>query len=151
MPYMERLTWGGVAMHAGNLPGYPASHGCVRRPFDFAKKLYTVTGKGTTVIGTDGTAAPSTTSHPGLLLSGDTVGAASGLGTGGFLWTPQRTQAVLFQLFSAVRINESMYAAMVWRSDARLSGKRKRCARLAVTPMPRLPRRIATEAASGAP
>jgi L,D-transpeptidase catalytic domain len=90
MPYMERLTWGGVAMHAGNLPGYPASHGCVRLPFDFAKKLYTVTGKGTTVIVIDGTAAPSTTSHPGLLLSGNTGEAASGPGTGGFLWTPQK-------------------------------------------------------------
>ena len=36
MPYMQRLTWSGVAMHAGNLPGYPASHGCVRLPLDFA-------------------------------------------------------------------------------------------------------------------
>jgi lipoprotein-anchoring transpeptidase ErfK/SrfK len=48
MPYMERVTWGGVALHAGNLPGYPASHGCVRLPLDFAQQLYTVTSKGTT-------------------------------------------------------------------------------------------------------
>ena len=53
MPYMERLTWRGVAMHAGSLPGYPASHGCIRLPLDFAKKLYTVTLNGTTVIVTD--------------------------------------------------------------------------------------------------
>ena len=39
MPYMERVTWGGVALHAGQLPGYPASHGCVRLPMDFAEKL----------------------------------------------------------------------------------------------------------------
>src|SRR5687768_6183890 len=39
MPYMQRLTWKGVALHAGNLPGYPASHGCVRLPMEFAKKL----------------------------------------------------------------------------------------------------------------
>jgi L,D-transpeptidase catalytic domain len=51
MAYMERVTWGGVALHAGQLPGYPASHGCVRLPMDFAEKLYTVTQKGTTVIG----------------------------------------------------------------------------------------------------
>ena len=41
MPYMQRLTWKGVAMHAGNLPGYPASHGCVRLPMEFAKRLFT--------------------------------------------------------------------------------------------------------------
>ena len=53
MPYMERLTWRGIAMHAGSLPGYPASHGCIRLPPDFARKLYTVTFNGTTVIVTD--------------------------------------------------------------------------------------------------
>jgi hypothetical protein len=36
MPYMQRLTWQGVALHAGNLPGYPASHGCIRLPKEFA-------------------------------------------------------------------------------------------------------------------
>jgi hypothetical protein len=50
MPYMQRLTWKGVAMHAGNLPGYPASHGCVRLPMEFAKKLFEVTDKGGTVV-----------------------------------------------------------------------------------------------------
>ncbi len=53
MPYMERLTWTGVALHAGTLPGYPASHGCIRLPLDFAQKLYTVTTNGTTVLITD--------------------------------------------------------------------------------------------------
>ena len=72
MPYQERLTWGGVAMHAGGLPGYPESHGCIHVALDFAKKLYAVTSKGTTVIVTDGKAAPGTTSRPGLLLSGTT-------------------------------------------------------------------------------
>ena len=38
MPHMQRLTWTGIAMHAGRLPGYPASHGCVRLPVDFARK-----------------------------------------------------------------------------------------------------------------
>ena len=50
MPYQQRLTWLGVAMHAGNLPGYPASHGCVRLPMEFAKKLFTVTPMGGTVV-----------------------------------------------------------------------------------------------------
>ncbi len=50
MPHMQRLTWSGIAMHSGNLPGYPASHGCVRLPYDFSKHLFSVTTKGGTVI-----------------------------------------------------------------------------------------------------
>ena len=53
MPYMQRLTSKGVAMHAGNLPGYPASHGCIRLPREFAKRLYGVTELGTPVMITD--------------------------------------------------------------------------------------------------
>jgi len=49
MPYMQRLTWSGIAMHAGSLPGYPASHGCIRFPRSFAKKLYKLTDYGTRV------------------------------------------------------------------------------------------------------
>jgi lipoprotein-anchoring transpeptidase ErfK/SrfK len=43
MPYMQRLTWDGIALHAGHIPGYPASHGCIRLPLAFAKALYSVT------------------------------------------------------------------------------------------------------------
>jgi hypothetical protein len=50
MPYMQRLTWKGVALHAGQLPGYPASHGCIRLPKEFARLLYGVTGLGMTVV-----------------------------------------------------------------------------------------------------
>jgi hypothetical protein len=49
MPYMQRLTYDGVALHAGELPGYPASHGCIRLPMAFAKKLYEMTRMGTVV------------------------------------------------------------------------------------------------------
>ena len=49
MPYMQRLTWKGVSMHAGHLPGYPASHGCIRLPSAFARLLYGVTSVGTAV------------------------------------------------------------------------------------------------------
>ena len=49
MPYMERLTWDGIAIHAGNNPGFPASHGCIRVPLAFAKKLYGVTQIGSVV------------------------------------------------------------------------------------------------------
>jgi len=53
MPYMQRLTWKGVAMHAGHLPGYAASHGCIRLPKGFAKLLYGITEIGTPVMITD--------------------------------------------------------------------------------------------------
>lgn len=43
MPYMQRLTWSGIALHAGDLPGYPASHGCIRLPWSVAKRLYGLT------------------------------------------------------------------------------------------------------------
>ena len=50
MPWMQRLTWGGVALHAGRVPGYPASHGCIRLPHGFAKKLYGITRFNSTIV-----------------------------------------------------------------------------------------------------
>ena len=84
MPHMQRLTWSGIALHAGHLPGYPASAGCVRMPIDFAAKLYSVTGIGTTVIIADNKSAPDHTVRPGLLFSGKTGTPPAG----GFVWAP---------------------------------------------------------------
>ncbi|TMJ19221.1 MAG: hypothetical protein E6G92_05310 [Alphaproteobacteria bacterium] len=53
MPFMQRLTWDGVALHAGQIPGHPASHGCVRLPRAFAQRLYGVTALGSQVVVTD--------------------------------------------------------------------------------------------------
>ncbi len=50
MPFMQRLTWRGVALHAGHVPGYPASHGCIRLPTGFAQRLFAVTGLGDVVF-----------------------------------------------------------------------------------------------------
>jgi lipoprotein-anchoring transpeptidase ErfK/SrfK len=50
MPYMQRLTWGGVALHAGHVTGRPASHGCIRLPRSFAKKLYNLTDFSSTTV-----------------------------------------------------------------------------------------------------
>jgi hypothetical protein len=86
MPHMQRLTWSGIALHAGHLPGYPASAGCVRMPIDFAAKLYSVTGIGTTVIIADNKSAPDHTVRPGLLFSGKTGTPP----TGGFVWAPDK-------------------------------------------------------------
>ena len=49
MPFMQRLTWDGIALHAGQIPGRPASHGCVRLPLDFARQLFAVTQVGASV------------------------------------------------------------------------------------------------------
>jgi L,D-transpeptidase-like protein len=87
MPHMQRLTWDGIAMHAGQLPGYPASHGCVRLPVDFAEKLYSVTTVGTTVIVADNESAPDTTTKPGLLFGGDSGKAVP---AGAVVWQPEK-------------------------------------------------------------
>lgn len=50
MPFMQRLTWDGIAIHAGRLPGYPASHGCVRLPEQFARELFSITKRDETVV-----------------------------------------------------------------------------------------------------
>ncbi len=68
MPYMQRLTWTGTAMHAGNLPGYPASHGCIRLPYNFSKRLFEMTSMNTRVIVTRDEAAPMPISHPSLFV-----------------------------------------------------------------------------------
>lgn len=61
MPYMQRLTHYGVALHGGRLPGYPASHGCIRLPHRFARRLYNLTDFGSRVIVTR--ARPRSTAH----------------------------------------------------------------------------------------
>ena len=87
MPYMQRLTWYGVALHAGQLPGYPASHGCIRLPSGFAKLLFAVTKLGMTVVVTDRPATPRLAPGPDLMLAPeDSVAAA-----GAVEWHPERS------------------------------------------------------------
>ena len=64
MPNMQRITWSGVAFHGGPLPGYPASHGCVRLPFKFAERFFGLTDLGLRVVVSDDNVAPSPISHP---------------------------------------------------------------------------------------
>jgi hypothetical protein len=104
MPHMQRLTWTGIAMHAGNLPGYPASHGCVRLPEDFAQKLYSVTSLGTTVIIADNTSGPNTTTKPGLLFTRDN--AAKPL-AGAVMWAPDKAPKGPVSIILSVPDHES--------------------------------------------
>jgi lipoprotein-anchoring transpeptidase ErfK/SrfK len=66
MPHMQRITWSGIALHGGVLPGYPASHGCVRMPFDFAARLFDATAMGIRVIMAPTDVAPIELAHPVL-------------------------------------------------------------------------------------
>jgi lipoprotein-anchoring transpeptidase ErfK/SrfK len=94
MPYMQRLTWTGIAMHSGALPGYPASHGCVRLPYNFSQLLFKATEKGGTVVLGDGkTPTPHLASNPGLLLAPKdfTPDMARHLAKDEYDWRPERS------------------------------------------------------------
>jgi hypothetical protein len=69
MPFMQRLTWQGIALHGGHLPGFPASHGCIRLPPKFAELLFGITKLGLTVVITDDSDAPQAVSLP-IVLAG---------------------------------------------------------------------------------
>src|SRR5262249_39775561 len=98
MPSSERLTWDGVALHAGGLPGYPESHGCVHLPSQFAAMLFGITNVGLTVVIASDTSGPVDAAHPPLIAP---VSAASGspdleprLGEGEALrWQPEKSTA----------------------------------------------------------
>jgi L,D-transpeptidase-like protein len=68
MPYMQRVTWSGIAMHAGALPGYPASHGCIRMPHEFAVKLFSMTHQGARVLIARNDVVPTPFEHPRLFV-----------------------------------------------------------------------------------
>ncbi len=66
MPYMQRLTWSGIALHEGQLPGYPASHGCIRMPSGFAAQMWEIGRIGMRVVVSPSDVAPVQIAHPGL-------------------------------------------------------------------------------------
>lgn len=94
MPFQQRLTWDGVALHAGGLPGYPESHGCVHLPYGFSRELFGVTSLGATVV-IDGSAANHVrTSKASLLAPYDPKGqrlAPQDLGQQQYVWHPERS------------------------------------------------------------
>src|SRR6202163_239000 len=67
MPFMQRITWSGIALHAGVLPGYPASHGCIRMPYAFAERLFDLTKMGMRVVIVREDISPVAISHPTLV------------------------------------------------------------------------------------
>jgi L,D-transpeptidase catalytic domain len=96
MPNMQRLTWTGIAMHSGQLPGYPASHGCIRLPYDFSTLLFDATSKGGTVVIGDGkTPQPHLASNPGLMLAPKDLKPAMlrPLAVNEYDWQPERSSS----------------------------------------------------------
>jgi lipoprotein-anchoring transpeptidase ErfK/SrfK len=105
MPAMQRLTWSGIAMHSGNLPGYPASHGCIRMPYDFSMLLFGITGNGgTVVIGDESDPQPHFAENPGVMLAPKdfTPEMLKPLANGAYQWNPERsTRGPITMLVSA--------------------------------------------------
>jgi hypothetical protein len=98
MPYTERLTWDGVALHAGIVPGYPSSHGCVHLPLEFAELLFGVTEVGTTVVIADEHQVPGEITRAGLVQPSSELPAA----TGDFVWEPDRSAAGSLSLLVSI-------------------------------------------------
>jgi L,D-transpeptidase catalytic domain len=94
MPFQQRLTWDGVALHAGGLPGYPESHGCVHLPFTFSQELFGITTLGATVVVEGDAANHITTTDASLLAPMDAMGhevIQPHLGSQEFRWEPEKS------------------------------------------------------------
>ena len=117
MPNMQRITWNGIALHGGPLPGYAASHGCVRMPFGFAENLFDKTRIGMRVIISPNDAAPVEFSHPALFMpKAEAVAAA-----------PSRAETLAREAAEAIKTaDEAKKAAATAARETAPS--RRRCA-----------------------
>ncbi len=118
MPYMQRLTWGGIAMHAGQLPGYPASAGCVRLPFEFSEKVYSVMQNGSTVVITKKGASPSRSARPAdiLLASRTSDQQNMAIPKGRVVWEPGKSSSGPFSIL----VSYADRTAYVWRNGIQI-------------------------------
>lgn len=94
MPFQQRLTWDGVALHAGGLPGYPESHGCVHLPYGFSRELFRITTLGATVVVNGNAVSHVRTSDASLLAPFDEKGRpveTERLAGQPFVWTPEKS------------------------------------------------------------
>jgi lipoprotein-anchoring transpeptidase ErfK/SrfK len=94
MPYMQRITWSGVALHAGVVPGYPASHGCIRLPAAFATRLWTWSKPGARVIIAPGDVMPGEIAHPVLMTHSLITAASTQLPSGNPADVSDRTNTI---------------------------------------------------------
>ena len=120
MPYMQRLTWGGIAMHAGDLPGYPASAGCIRLPFQFSQKVYGAMTNGSTVVITKKRSTPSRSSRPANLLLASRAAAQENKSIpdpeGRTIWNPSKSPSGPYSILLSYADNR----AYVWRNGIQI-------------------------------
>ena len=114
---MQRITWNGIALHGGPLPGYAASHGCVRMPFGFAEKLFDTTWIGMRVIISPNDVAPVEFSHTALLVPNPQALAAA----------PARAETLAREAEEAAKLAEEAKKAATQRR-ARQRRSRPCCA-----------------------
>lgn len=115
MPFMQRITWSGIALHAGPLPGYRASHGCIRLPYRFAERLFDLTSVGTRVVIAPNKVDAMRVSHPlldRLQRDGATATSASGVEQAREAATKAREEA------EAVAARTEKVAAAARRAEA---------------------------------
>jgi hypothetical protein len=93
MPYMQRLTWTGIAMHAGKLPGYPASAGCIRMPLEFSELIFGEMENGSTVVITNKKSTPSKSATPASILKKTEPSDPANKSTpkGEVVWEPRKS------------------------------------------------------------
>src|SRR4051812_18627239 len=121
MPHMQRITWSGIALHGGVLPGRPASHGCIRLPFDFAAQLFDETTMGIRVIVAPGDVAPVELAHP--LLFQPKPGAAALAATRTAEAQETASKAVKVRLAAATASREATRATAPVRTAENLKLK----------------------------
>lgn len=118
MPYMQRLTWTGIAMHAGELPGYPASAGCVRLPYEFSEKVFGVMHNGATVAITKKGAQPSRSAKPAdvLLASEAQRPADRAIPEGDVVWEPGKSPSGPYSILMSYA-DRTIY---IWRNGIQI-------------------------------
>lgn len=120
MPYMQRLTWGGIAMHAGDLPGYPASAGCIRLPYEFSQKVYGVMGNGSTVVITRKRSTPSRSSRPANILLSSKAASMENKSIpdpeGRTIWDPSKSPTGPFSIL----LSYADRRVYVWRNGVQI-------------------------------
>jgi hypothetical protein len=118
MPNMQRLTWQGVALHAGNLPGYPASHGCVRLPLEFSKLLFGQTSVGMTVVITHHPEFPSSSAEPDMVE--DTARVRPAVDTAAYEWHPELGPDMNGDAIVSVVVSKADHRAIVMKGGKQI-------------------------------
>ncbi len=118
MPNMQRLTWRGIALHAGNLPGYPASHGCVRLPLQFSKLLFGETGVGMTVVITSHPDFPHDASAPDIEV--ETARSRGSIASAKYEWHPDTGPDLNGDAIVSVVVSKADHQAIVMKGGVKI-------------------------------